>query len=114
MWHSVCMFFDMADYPKPAEPLTIYRGATPHRARGMSWTTDPDKARWFTEYREGRSSSTRPAYVYTVVAPPDAVLADVDALEGGEGGRGEHEIVVDPRRLPKVRRLAPTGSSAGS
>lgn len=100
MW---VMFFEMAGYPKPAGPLTVYRGATLGRARGMSWTTDLEKARWFAG-RFAQDTRFRPAYVYAVEAPPEAVLADVDALQG-DGGRWEGEIVVNPHRLPKVRRL---------
>ena len=93
--------FRSADYPKPPEPLTIYRGATPGRARGMAWTTDLDMARWFAS--RGKAADPRPAYVYTVTAPPEAVLCVFDDVE--PDGRAEHEVVVDPRLLPKLRRL---------
>jgi hypothetical protein len=96
------MFFRMADYPAPGGPLTIYRGATQGRCRGMSWTTDRDKAQWFSQ----RFVATHdPAYVFAVEVPPEAVLADIDAVKGN-GSRHEHEIVVDPSCLPRVRRFA--------
>jgi hypothetical protein len=44
----------------------------------------------------------RPAHTYTVDAPPEAILAVVDEIEND--GRGEAEVVVDPRLLPRVRR----------
>lgn len=101
-----CELFRMAGYPRPAAPLTIYRGATPGRARGMAWTTALDMARLFADrfgtFADG-SGRFRPAYVYTVTAPPEAVLAIMDDVE--PDGRLEHEVVVDPRRLPKVSRL---------
>jgi hypothetical protein len=99
-----CELFHVAAYPEPAEPLTLYRGATPGRARGMAWTTDLKMARWFASRM--RAADPRPAYVYTVTAPPEAVLAVMDDVE--PDGRAEHEVVVDPRRLPKVARFLGT------
>lgn len=92
--------FRRAAYPPPPR-LTVYRGAVPRYVRGMAWTTDRDKADWFA--RRWTISTGRPAFVYVAEAPPEAVLADIDALD--EGGRGEHEIVVDPSLLLAVRRL---------
>jgi hypothetical protein len=46
-------WFREAAYAKPAGVLTIYRGATPRFARGMAWTTDIGRARWFAN-RWGR------------------------------------------------------------
>lgn len=94
-------WFRMAAYPKPPETLTIYRGATPRYSRGMAWTTDADKAAWFA--RRWCSHTGLDTYVYVALAPPAAVLADVDALEDGDG-RQEAEIVVDPPLLPLIRR----------
>lgn len=94
-------FFRVADYPKPAEPLQVYRGAPPPYARGMAWSTDIERARRFAERW---TIIGRAAFVYTAVAQPDAVLADIDALLE-DGGRGEHEIVVDPSRLGRITRL---------
>jgi hypothetical protein len=68
----------------------------------MAWTTDPDIARWFASRM--RAADPRPAHVYTVTAPPEAVLAVMDDVLGADG-RAEHEVVVDPRLLPKLRRL---------
>ena len=96
-----CALFRLADYPKPDGPMTLYRGSTPGRARGMAWTTDADMARWFASRMRG--TNPRPAHVYTVNASPESVLAIMD--EADPHGRGEHEVVVDPRLLPKVARL---------
>ena len=105
-----CRFFAMADYPKPSGPLTLYRGATKGRARGMAWTSDRNKAQWFADrfarFATGKQDDRfGPAYVYTVATPPGAVLAVADKILA-EGGRGEREVIVDPRLLPKVRRVA--------
>jgi hypothetical protein len=91
--------------PDEAETLVcrVDRVDEPRYARGMAWTTDRDKATWFAD-RWGRVD--RDAYVYSVIAEPAAILADVDAIEG-DGGRRECEIVVDPAMLPRLRRAAP-------
>jgi hypothetical protein len=65
----------------------------------MAWSRDRDKAMWFAR----RWASTgHVVHVYTVAAPPNAVLADIDTLE--PDGRGEGEVVVDPRLLPRLQR----------
>lgn len=65
----------------------------------MSWTTSREVAAWFAERWRGKG-----AHVYTVTAAPDAILADVDAILG-DGGRGEHEVIVDPSMLPRLVRV---------
>ena len=94
-------FFRLAAYPPPTQPLTVYRGTTAGGRRGMSWTTDLEQARWFAD-RIVRMTGTK-AEVVTVVAPPEAVLAIMDEVE--PKGRMENEVVIDPRLLPRVRRL---------
>lgn len=37
---------------RPRRPQRLFRGATPQRRFGMSWTKDPDIARWFAAYRQ--------------------------------------------------------------
>lgn len=81
--------------PQPTEPLVAYRGATWGRRRGMSWTTDPEQARWFAD----RFAVLGPALVFTAEVPPTAVLALI-----GEEHRSESEVVVDPALLPPIRR----------
>lgn len=98
-------WFRVLTFPKPVIPrggLVIFRGAIPAKARGMSWTTDPERAQWFAD--RCVSIGAPAAHVYTVGAPRRAVLADVDAIEG-EGGRGEREIIIDPDQLPRVTRF---------
>ena len=91
-------WFRLAAYPRPDNPIVVYRGAPPRLARGMAWTTDRERAAWFAN-----RWITRGAHVYTATARPEAVMADIDALEG-DGGRREAEIVVDPALLPELRR----------
>lgn len=94
--------FRLAAYPPPAEPVELYRGAPPRYARGMAWTTRYSKAEWFAG-RRGMNPGHAVAHVYTVVAPPEAILADIDALE--PDGRGEGEMVVDPSLIGALRRV---------
>jgi hypothetical protein len=93
--------FREANYEKPEHSMTLYRGTTSGRRRGMSWTTDLEKARWFAGRMVDFGYSR--AEVVTVIAPPEAILCDLDPLD--PEGRGEEEIVVDPSALPPVRRL---------
>jgi len=91
----------------PTEPLVVYRGATFKNMRGMSWTTDLDRARWFAN-RE-RLFHGGEGEVFMVPAPPHAVLAHIV-------GRGEAEVVLNPcclrgRAEPKLRR---TGTIANA
>jgi hypothetical protein len=86
------MFRQCGYYSGPA--LRLYRGAASRYGRRMAWTSDLERARWFA----GRSVSFtgRAAFVYQTGAPADAILCDVDAIDGG---RGEKEFIVDPRTL---------------
>jgi len=83
----------------PVAPLKIYRGAIWRRRRGMAWTTDRERARWFAQ-RFARFDGHEPfesAYVFEADVHPDGVLAMF---------RREDEVVVDPRFLPPLRRRA--------
>ena len=104
LWQSLWIdLFQIADYSKPTEPITLYRGCPVQTGvRRMSWTTDLEQARWFAKQR-GQKLRTTTA-VYSVLAPPDAVLCNIDAEIDGNG-RNENEIVINPRLLPKTKRL---------
>ena len=107
------MWFRLAAYPKPSAPLTLYRGATPAHARGMSWTLDREHAGWFAQRFENaigvplaRGARFCPGHVYCATVEPAGILAVVDDLE--PNGRKEHEIIIDPAHLPRpVRRWTP-------
>jgi len=98
---------DFEDVRRPEEPIELFRGVTgrqSHLARGMSWTLDLDKARWFAHRHD---HLTHPMHdgkhvieptVWRSVAPPAAVLALFYE-------QNEREVVVNPRRLRQVRIL---------
>jgi hypothetical protein len=87
----------VGDLPQPAEPLTLYRGVFTSRHRlGISWSMSIDTARYFV--RPGGRGPNRGGFVYSAVAPPDAILAGFDVHREGE-------YVVDPARLSKVQRV---------
>lgn len=72
------------DSAQPTEPLTLYRGATPEHQYGMSWTADPERARWFAKRF---SSPHSPGYIYRRTFAPREILARFT-------GRNEDEYVV--------------------
>lgn len=90
-------WFELSKFPRPTEALWLYRGARPRYARGMAWTRDAGRAAWCAHRWTEQTGHV--AHVYNDLALPEAVLADIDALEG-DGGRSEGEVVVHPPRLP--------------
>lgn len=92
-----------AESERPAESLTLYRGAHPSHRRGMSWTDQLDIACWFTSYRSPGGSQ-----VYVATVPPAAILARID----GEDSRAESEYVVDMRGVrTRVLSITPEATS---
>lgn len=73
------------------QPVTVYRGAFASHKRGLSWSLDEDRARWFAE-RGDMSGRGRKMRLYRCVVPADRVY-------GHHVGRGENEIVCDVRGL---------------
>ena len=63
------------------ESITLYRGATPERATGLSWTANRATAEWFAT-RLGQAGR-----VYEITISPESVLAVFH-------GRSEAEYVV--------------------
>jgi hypothetical protein len=89
-WFEETGFVSDSGCEKPSEPVTVYRGASIASAgRGMSWTFEIDRARWFAE-RE-LLVGHGPAGVYEVVVPPTYLLAIVERERPGEA-----EAIVDP------------------
>jgi hypothetical protein len=76
------------------QSVTLYRGATPEHAEGMSWTDDRERAEWFAGRFNGMASGE--GRVYEVEATPDMVLARFDR-------RGESEWVLDPEYLDDLQ-----------
>jgi hypothetical protein len=79
--------------PAPADSLTVYRGASPERARGMAWSTTLTAA---DHHRLRSNRRGHPAQIYVAIAERDAVLALI-------GSRGEAEVIVDSRNLDALR-----------
>ena len=74
------------------DPVTIYRGVRSDHAKGvyaLSWTLDHEKARWFAN-RYGRQGQ-----VYEAKIQKDHIHALFH-------GRGESEVIVDPKYLMEV------------
>lgn len=71
----------------------LYRGATPSGARGWSWTTNLETAKSFAF---GRMRGRPIGCVWTLMAPPEAVLAVISDQRDQEA-----EFVCDPRLLPQ-------------
>ena len=63
--------------------LTLYRGAHTTRIKGMSWTSDLERAKWFATRLGDKDMG-----VYTITVPSDLVLGKFDR-------RGESEYVID-------------------
>jgi hypothetical protein len=79
--------------------VTVYRGAVPLYRRGISWTTDKERAAWFAYYHghhfyEGPERKAK-ARVYSVTIERDSVWALLN-------GRGESEVLLDPDLLTKI------------
>jgi hypothetical protein len=73
--------------------------------RGMSWTTNLTKARWFADRL---AILKTPTFVFEVTVPSPAVLATI-------AGRQENEVVVNPfylrgRATPRVLGQRPPAS----
>jgi hypothetical protein len=81
---------------RPDKTQVLYRGSTPHRRLGMSWTEDPDLAQWFA--RTWRPNNGKPTHVYVAKVAPHRLLARID-----EGREGEVQWVVDSRGLKVAR-----------
>ena len=74
------------------QTLTVYRGVTSYnekRVKGLSWTLDEEKAKWFAE-RFGENGK-----VYSAEIDKKDVYAYF-------GSRGESEVVVDPKGLRAI------------
>ena len=76
---------------KPTEPIKVYRGGKP---TGLAWSSMLDVAQWFAT----RWTKDLPLPVYSAIAPQEAVLARFT-------GRGESEVVVDPRKLFDIEEV---------
>jgi len=72
---------------RPSQSMALYRGCPTRRRRGLAWTTDLEKARWYADrhanvFRLGRAN------VFAVELPPERVLALIN-------GRKESDVIAD-------------------
>ena len=85
---------DRAEFAKLPETLTVYRGAQYKKSfKGLSWTTDRDKALWFA--RRYRHSDLK-SHLLSGTIRREHVLATFH-------GRGESEIVLFPENLTNYK-----------
>lgn len=78
----------------PTSEMTIYRGTDrpdPDAVRGVSWTIDPDTARWYARRFTVAKTGTF-GWLWRATIDPENVL-------GRFWRHAEREVVVDPRRL---------------
>jgi hypothetical protein len=84
--------------PQLESATFVFRGATPERRSGMSWTTDIARADQFRQ----RQSWYGPTAIYQTVVAPEAVLALLERK-----GEGPPEVVVAPQMLAPVEQVGP-------
>jgi hypothetical protein len=84
-------------------PLTVYRGVIPEHERGMSWTTNIDRARWFaSRWIHAIQPGAESAYVYQTTAPRSAIMCEMDVQGLFDGIQNENEVVLDPELIEEV------------
>ena len=77
--------------PIQGEPLTLYRGCSSGRIRGISWTSDRDVAHRFACGHRGIGVPN--AVIVTAEVPATAIFA------GRLDERNEAEYLIDPRAV---------------
>lgn len=81
---------DKADLDKLPETITLYRGATYKGKYGLSWTTDYEKAVWFSK-RFGNAGA-----VYTTRVAKTGIFGLI-------GTRGEKEVILWPQEVDRLK-----------
>ena len=76
----------------PTGPVQVYRGGEPN---GIAWSRERSVAEWFAN-RHRSLRDDQPEPVYSAVAPPAAILAQLF-------GRNEAEVVCEPHLLEQVK-----------
>ncbi|WP_406507649.1 hypothetical protein [Streptomyces sp. NBC_00212] len=75
--------------PRPTKPIVLWRGTVPERRTDWSWSTDRAVSE---RYASGGLNYRPPGRLYTVLAPPAALLC-------ANTERGEAEYVIDTQGL---------------
>jgi hypothetical protein len=60
---------DTPDKNRPTTTMRLYRGSTPSRRSGLSWTESLERARWFAN-RQHLLTGGKAAFVYEIDAEP--------------------------------------------
>lgn len=84
---------DREFYDSLPELIEVWRGADRRTLRNFSWTTDPATAEFFAVHRRGHPFPN-PVIGHAFIRKADIFTAI--------NGRGEKEIILDPRRLRKL------------
>ncbi len=79
------------------EIVTIYRGCGPMNEQGWSWTLDEEQAEWFAQRVPGSSGDLFGGLVLIAECQRSAIIAYLS-------GRGEDEIIIDPRDATVIGR----------
>lgn len=76
--------------------VDLFRGIRNARgARGLSWTTNPEKARWFATRWNAKAPHLCTATVHRRI---------IERHGAYFGGRGESEVVIAPQHLKQIRK----------
>jgi len=114
LFERVGFVSDYEDVERPTEPMVIFRGATntpTQLARGMAWTTDLDKARWFSHRLDHLLDPKLKQYgVVPQVIRPTVWSAEIspEGILAMFYQQNELEVVINPRRLRKLRIVEQT------
>ncbi len=93
----------MFDYLSRQPELTVWRGAGHSLARrGLSWTTDKDKAQWFADRFGDRGKDS---YLWQLTIPGSKIIAYLS-------DRGESEVILDSSRIPLKKIIRLTGGES--
>ena len=87
---------DWVAFDDMPDQITIHRGCGHRNRNGWSWTTDRHKAKWFAT----RLCEKRPLLL-TATIPKTYAHCYLHA-----GGRGEHEVIVNPKLISGIKRVA--------
>ena len=98
LWREIGFYADREGVRPPRRSLRVWRGGS--EPMGLAWSTSRDIALWFAS-RGVRLGHDQEEILWVASAPPEAVLARIFQ-------RNEQEVVVDPRLLTRVRRVALT------
>jgi len=92
--HEFMSSENRAFFDRLPNPVTVYRGCARYRMRGLSWTTERAVA---MQFARGMRFDGEPDRVLVTAEIPKRWIF------GAFIDRGESEVVLDPKRLRKIR-----------